>query len=91
MVCFIRLRRRPRALPVDECEKGFCFGEMFAEGQSPLGSLSADTPAKLQRENSASLKLRRNPSEALAKEGIGAKQGKTNGYHGLCPWGSIVG
>ena len=34
---FIRLRRRPRALPVDECESAFA-----SAGCSPMGKASGD-------------------------------------------------
>jgi len=45
-VSFIRLRRKPRALPVDECEKAFASAGCSPRGQSQ-NNLLADKPCVL--------------------------------------------
>ena len=46
----IRLRRKPQALPVDECKKVFASVDVHQWGKAK-SNLQADNPAKLQREN----------------------------------------
>ena len=74
---FIRLRRRPRALPVDECVRGVganpepryhCFGG-FRHWRITLRSLGACVPKRFGAHGRRRVFLWR--------------------YHGLSPWGSI--
>ena len=74
---FIRLRRRPRALPVDECVSGVCaspepryhcFGG-FRHWRITLRSLGACAPERFGAQGRRRVFLWR--------------------YHGLSPWGSI--
>ena len=74
---FIRLRRRPRALPVDECVSGICansesryhcFGG-FRHWRITLRSLGACAPKRFGAQGRRRVFLWR--------------------YHGLGPWGSI--
>src|SRR4030042_6904433 len=75
---FIRLRRRPRALPVDECVRGVganpepryhCFGG-FRHWRITLRSLGACVPKRFGAHGRRRVFLWR--------------------YHGLSPWGSIL-
>jgi hypothetical protein len=75
---FIRLRRRPRALPVEECVKGVganpepryhCFGG-FRHWRITLRSLGACVPKRFGAHGRRRVFLWR--------------------YHGLSPWGSII-
>jgi hypothetical protein len=74
---FIRLRRRPRALPVDECVSGVCanpepryhcFGG-FRHWRITLRSLGACAPKRFGAQGRRRVFLWR--------------------YHGLSPWGSM--
>src|SRR3989338_6402306 len=57
-VRFIRLRRRPRALPVDECEKAFASARCSPKGKAS-GNPSADNPRRFDsRSESAGGKTR---------------------------------
>jgi len=75
---FVRLRRRPRALPVDECVSGVCasrepryhcFGG-FRHWRITLRSLGACAPKRYGAQGRRRVFLWR--------------------YHGLSPWGSII-